>query len=55
MPGMSLIQPFICVLNVLAQLTLRQDGCHTLETPHRVQQLHNESELVREYSFVGNI
>jgi len=27
MPGMSLIQPTLCVLNVPALLTLRRDGC----------------------------
>lgn len=33
MPGMSLIQPSLCVLNVPALPPLRQDGCHALLRP----------------------
>ena len=54
MPGMSLVQPSLCVLNVPALLTLRQDGCH-VPLRQRGQLLHSGSELVMEYSSVGHV
>lgn len=33
MPGISLIEPSLCVLNVPALLTLRHDSCHAFLRP----------------------